>query len=106
MASQLDGHEFEQAPGDSEGQGRLACCSSWDQKESDMTEQQNNKLLLGHCLNIVWNSVKISGNVIDFTDTEELTAESLSHFKGSYRNFTGVWKYPAARDFCQDPSYK
>ena len=45
-----------------------------------MTEQQNNKLLLGHCLNIVWNSVKISGNVIDFTDTE-LTAESLSHFK-------------------------
>ena len=45
-----------------------------------MTEQQNNKLLLGHCLNIVWNSVKISGNVIDFTDTE-LTAESLSHFR-------------------------
>ena len=24
---QLDGHEFEQAPGDSEGQGSLACCS-------------------------------------------------------------------------------
>ena len=23
--------------GDSEGQGRLACCSSWDLKESDMT---------------------------------------------------------------------
>ena len=55
-----------------------------------MTEQQNNKikLLIGHWLNIVWNSIKVSGNVIDFTDTEELTAESLSHFKGSYRNFT------------------
>ena len=55
-----------------------------------MTEQQNNKnkLLVGHWLNIVWNSIKVSGNVIDFTDTEELTAESLSHFKGSYRNFT------------------
>ena len=26
---QLDGHEFEQAPGDSEGQKRLVCCSSW-----------------------------------------------------------------------------
>ena len=24
---QLSGHEFEQAPGDSEGQGRVACCS-------------------------------------------------------------------------------
>ena len=26
---QLNGHEFEQIPGDSEGQGSLACCSSW-----------------------------------------------------------------------------
>ena len=25
----LEGHEFEQAPGDGEGQGSLACCSSW-----------------------------------------------------------------------------
>ena len=32
-------HEFEQALGDGEGQGRLACCSSWDCKELDMTEQ-------------------------------------------------------------------
>ena len=31
----LDGHEFEQAPGDSEGQGSLACCSPWGQKDSD-----------------------------------------------------------------------
>ena len=31
---QLNGHEFEQAPGDSEGQGGLACCSSWGHKES------------------------------------------------------------------------
>ena len=26
---QLNGHEFEQAPGDDEGQGSLACCSPW-----------------------------------------------------------------------------
>ena len=26
---QLSGHEFEQTAGDSEGQGCLACCSSW-----------------------------------------------------------------------------
>ena len=35
--SQLDGHEFEQTLGDSEGQGSLACCSPWGRKESDMT---------------------------------------------------------------------
>ena len=39
---QLDGHEFEQAPGDGEGQGGLACCSPWGRKESDMTERLNN----------------------------------------------------------------
>ena len=34
--------EIEQAPGDGEGQGRLACCSSWGCKESDMTWQLKN----------------------------------------------------------------
>ena len=29
---QLNGHEFEKAPGDSEGQGSLACCSLWDRR--------------------------------------------------------------------------
>ena len=28
--------EFEQTPGDSEGQGSLACCSPWGCKEPDM----------------------------------------------------------------------
>ena len=32
----LNGHEFEQTVGDSEGQGSLVCCSSWGLKESDM----------------------------------------------------------------------
>ena len=31
----LNRHEFEQTPGDSEGQGGLVCCSSWGLKESD-----------------------------------------------------------------------
>ena len=39
---QSNGHEFEQAPGDGEGQGSLACCSPWGSKESDTTEQLNN----------------------------------------------------------------
>ena len=38
---QFNGHEFDQAPGDSEGQGSLVWCSSWGCKESDMTEQLN-----------------------------------------------------------------
>ena len=33
----LNGHEFEQAPGDSERQGSLVCFSLWDHKELDMT---------------------------------------------------------------------
>ena len=33
--------EFEQAPGDDEGQGSLACCTPWGHKELDMTEQLN-----------------------------------------------------------------
>ena len=34
---QLNGHEFEQTPGDS-GQGSLACCSQWVCQELDSTE--------------------------------------------------------------------
>ena len=37
----LNGHEFEQVPGDGEGQGSLACCIPWGRKESDTTEQLN-----------------------------------------------------------------
>ena len=35
----LDGHECEQAPGVGDGQGGLACYSSWGQKELDTTER-------------------------------------------------------------------
>ena len=35
----LNGHEFEQTPGDSDGQGSLVCCSPCSCKESDTTKQ-------------------------------------------------------------------
>ena len=35
---ELNGHEFEQASGDGEGQGSLECHSPWGLRESDMTE--------------------------------------------------------------------
>ena len=38
---QLNGHEFEQAPGVGDGQGSLACYSPWGCKDSDATEQLN-----------------------------------------------------------------
>ena len=42
---QLDGPEFEQTPGVSDGQGSQACCL-WCHKESDTTEQLN---YYNHC---------------------------------------------------------
>ena len=38
----LNGYEFKQTLGESEGQGSLACYSPWGCKELDMTEQLNN----------------------------------------------------------------
>ena len=38
----LNGHEFEQPPGDGEGQESLVCCSPFGCKESDMIEWLNN----------------------------------------------------------------
>ena len=38
----FNGHEFEQAPGDGQGQVKPGVCSPWGYKESDMTEQLNN----------------------------------------------------------------
>ena len=35
----LNGHELESTPGVGDGQEGLACCDSWDHKESDMIEQ-------------------------------------------------------------------
>ena len=33
----FNGHEFKQTLGDGDGQGSLACCSPWGDKESDTT---------------------------------------------------------------------
>ena len=51
-----NGHEFEQAPGDGEGQEGLACCSPWGHKESDTTEQLNNNKndLWSHHFHLFW----------------------------------------------------
>ena len=48
---QLNGHEFEQAPGNSEGQGNLVCYSPWGHKQSDTTERLN-KIYICVCVYI------------------------------------------------------
>ena len=37
---QLNGHEFEQAPGVGDGQGSLMCCSPWDHKDLVTKQKQ------------------------------------------------------------------
>ena len=48
----LDAHEFEQAPGNGEGQGSLECCSPWDHEEADVAYRLSNHsiTLTGMCL--------------------------------------------------------
>ena len=45
----LNGHGFGWTPGVGDGQGGLACCSSWGRKESDTTEQPNCCFMMFHC---------------------------------------------------------
>jgi len=45
---ELNGPESEQTPGNSGGEGSLACCSSWGRKESNnlATESQQGEIIL------------------------------------------------------------
>ena len=57
---QLNGHESEQASGDGEGQGSLACCSPLGHRESGTTEQLKNssediEILLGKDADFVFS---------------------------------------------------
>ena len=35
---QLDGHEFEHAPGVGDGKGSLACCSPWGRSQTQLSD--------------------------------------------------------------------
>ena len=55
---QLNGHEFEQTPGDTEGQGSLACYSPWGRKESDTTERLNNNNAEAGVVNVFFKYIQ------------------------------------------------
>ena len=47
--------EFKQTSGESEGQGRLACCSPWGGKELDITKRKEQQLLCIKCISKVYD---------------------------------------------------
>ena len=50
---QLNGYEFEQAPGDGEGQGILVCLSPWCHKESDtMSSERTSSVPHYHSISV------------------------------------------------------
>ena len=60
---QLNRYEFEQIPGDSEGQRSLVCCHSWGCKKSDTTEQLNNT---ADCksINVLHNITRLKNKIL------------------------------------------
>ena len=73
ITDQQNGQGFEQTPGDSEGQGSLACCRPRGCRESDMTEQlKNSSIPLPEC-----TTVSLSIHLI----MEAVVASNLSSFE-------------------------
>ena len=59
----LNGHELEQTPGDSEGQGSLVCCSPWGHRVGHdlVTEQQQQRPDWVQIMALSLTSTKFSG---------------------------------------------
>ena len=60
---QLNGREFEQIPGESEGQGRVACCNPWGRRvrHNLVTEQQQYSIVHTHTLHTFFIYSSIDG---------------------------------------------
>ena len=94
MASPTQWAWIEPTPGDSEGQGSLACCSPWGRKESDTTWR----------LNMTWHEwasqvVLVAKNCLPMQDTEEMWLWSLGQEdplekEMAIHSSTIVWKIP------------
>ena len=88
----LNGHAFDQAPGDSERQGILACCGPWDYKESDTNEQLNNnkkmwKWLQNSVMGRGWKSVEVhAGNTDVKGDFNEISGRNEKQAIGNWGN--------------------
>ena len=67
----LNGHEFEQTMGDSEGQGSWACCSPWGCRESDTTERLTTTMK---------SLITMPGMYKHFVDIIAVTMTMIMHF--------------------------
>ena len=77
---QLNGHEFEQTPGDSEGQGSLVYCNPWGHKELAMTEQlKEESEKAGLKLNIQKTKIMAYGPITSWQIDGE-TMETVTYF--------------------------
>ena len=83
---QLNGHEFEQAPGVGDGQGGLACSSPWGCSESDTTEWLNWTELTRAGMSSTWSFDCLSPHSRDLSLTGSL--RTLSR----HRNEPHQWK--------------
>ena len=78
---QLDGPEFEPAPGVGDGQGSLAYCSPWGLKVSDMTERlNNNRICASQVVPVVKN---LPANAGDAEDTGLIPGSGISPGEGN-----------------------
>ena len=77
----LNGHESEQAPGDSEGQGNLACCSPWGRQEQNMILIVRHDFATKPCF------------YLSQVDTQEYNCQSCGNFLFSFlRNLQPVFQ--------------
>ena len=77
---QLNGlKSIQQAPGDGEEQGSLACCSPWSCKELDMTEQLDN-----NDLKVVLASSDLPSSLLWPSSWQLSPSTGLSHIAGSF----------------------
>ena len=82
----LDGHGFGWTPGVGDGQGVLACCSSWSHKESDTTEWLNwTELKVGHSFS--FSECCVLSQFFHFPLSFSSSEISLMKILMSYNNF-------------------
>ena len=85
---QLNGHGFEQAHGDSERQGDLACCGSWGRKEQDTTERLNSNSFIVSYLEYFISRTNLKADANSVRIYIALPNEIVNRIL----KFNGLWK--------------
>ena len=100
---QLHGHEFEQIPGDSEGQGRLECCSPWVHKELDTIKWLNNNkhFLDSPDYSPFHEPVKLLSSVQFFAIPWAVAYQALPSIEFSRQEYWSGLPFPSLRDLLE-----